>query len=101
MQPNPDCELQRPCKLCNRTIRYMRVKRKIKGSDPARYEDGGTMPVDPALQWGDGRRTLVVIHPVEMRGRVVVKAGPEIQGLESHFGTCPVYLKRQRQKQKA
>jgi len=93
-----DTEVIRPCKLCGKPIRYMRVKRQVKGSNPVRYEWGGTMPVDTEIMWGDGKLTLVAIHPQELARRVIVKAGPEIQGVQSHFGTCSVYLKKRRRK---
>ena len=50
-------------------------------------QPGGTMPCENRWEYGDGRRTLIVLDEEGM-GHQVVQAGPELLGREPHWGTC-------------
>ncbi|MAQ95071.1 MAG: hypothetical protein CMM84_16270 [Rhodothermaceae bacterium] len=77
---------QAECKHCRRPIVYVTMEKT-----------GGKMPCDPTQHYGDGQRTLVERIDAGRRGtvgRVHVKAPETILGLEPHFGTCPVLLRK-------
>lgn len=71
---------------CGRRIHFIRTRRLDEASNT--YVPGAFIPCETELVNGDGTRTLVVILPIELRGRVVPFAGAELQGFEPHFGNC-------------
>ena len=95
MKAKRNPEAAKPCKLCGEMIKYIRVKKKAKNGS---YEWGSIMPVNTTVESGDGKKTLIITHPVEWARRVIVKAGEDLRGVQSHFGTCQVYLHNQRVK---
>ena len=64
------------CAKCGRPLVFVRMA------------TGSTMPCDPGMTAGDGRRHLVV-RDAQLVGRLVHRAGEDVTGLEPHFGTCP------------
>lgn len=92
-QANNYCE----CSFgCGASIHFIRSVKFDAGS--GRWIAGSYIPVENELFWGDGIKTLVAIYPPEMRGRVLVKADPEIQGYEPHFGYCEAYQRQEKTK---
>lgn len=79
---------------CGSQIRFIRSVRYDR--DLNRFVVGSFIPVQPVLVWGDCFRTLVVVYPHELRGRVVPNADPDIQGYEPHFGYCSEYQKQEK-----
>ena len=85
------------CRLgCGSKIHFMQAQKLDK--ERGIYIPGKFVPVNTELLNGDYIRTLVLIWPVDMRGRVVPEACEDMQGYEPHFGTCPVYKEREREK---
>ena len=70
------------CRGCKAPIIWVKMGPR-KGGTP-----GGMMPVDKDWLYGDHRRSLVVLDEM-LRGKLLVKPGPEVLGREPHWGTCP------------
>lgn len=70
------------CPACGHRIIWVQMAPNATGGP------GGKMPCNPTWLYGDGRRTLIVLDE-GLRGHSVVKAGENVFGRESHFGTCP------------
>ena len=60
------------CQQCGAEILFIRSAKS-----------GKKIPVDPEMDYGDGKRTLVT-----PKGHMIVEAGEDIVGREPHFGTC-------------
>lgn len=79
------------CRHCHAPIVYVEMA-----------ATGKLMPCDTAQRYGDGERSLVIRFPrggpgrrgQQIVGRVVVKAGDDVLGLEPHWGTCPVQIRK-------
>lgn len=85
------------CRLgCGKTIHFIRSVSWCNIS--GRYKPGSYIPCETPLLTGNGEKTLVLIWPVSMRGRVVPKAGNDMQGFEPHFANCEVHLEKQRER---
>lgn len=74
---------QSECRTCGRRLVFVQMA------------TGGTMPCDPVQVYGDGRRTLVV-RDAQLVGHLVTAAGPDVFGLEPHWGTCPCRTRKVR-----
>lgn len=87
----------RKCRLnCGNNIQFVH---SVKWDEQRQmYVAGSFIPCNTQLLTGDYIRTLVLVWPVEMRGRVVPQADEDMQGFEPHFGTCSVYLDKQKVK---
>lgn len=72
----PERTRRSTCKKCGRPLVFVQM------------DTGGTMPCDPTQVYGDGQRHLVV-RDVKLVGHLVSAAGPNVLGLEPHWGTCP------------
>ena len=57
---------------------------------------GAYIPVERQLINGDCNKTIVAIYPIELRGRVIPKADPDVQGYEPHFAYCSEYKRQER-----
>lgn len=68
------------CRACKQRIVYVPTAK----SGGAKF-----MPCQPHLEYGDGKKTLVVLDD-QLHGHVIVKAPPEMVGRQPHFGRlCP------------
>ena len=83
------------CSLgCGSTIHFIR---SVKfDNEKRRFVPGAYIPVERQLINGDCNKTIVAIYPIELRGRVIPKADPDVQGYEPHFAYCSEYKRQER-----